>query len=63
MNMVYQLHHAEQMEALRRDFSELWELELLPNLKTKNNREIIAAHQDAWKKFKEAKSRTQDNSH
>lgn len=52
MNTIRQLHHDEQMEALRRDFALLWVRELLPKLGTADPRRIAAAQHEAWTKFR-----------
>lgn len=51
MTEIQQLHHDEQMEAMRRDFALLWVRELIPKIGTNDPRKIAAAQHKAWTEF------------
>lgn len=56
--MIKQLHHDEQMKALRRDFRRLWEFELRGRairFGMDTPRKLAAVEDVAWQAFKTAK--------
>ena len=55
--MKNQVHHTEQMEAMRAEFSELWNSKILPRLKSTNTSPSeFPKHEDvAWLVFRSAK--------
>ena len=54
---VKDLHHIEQMEALRRDFQKLWHRELLKRMQLLKVRiDDYSKHEDiAWQAFRKGK--------
>lgn len=57
MNVIKQLHHEEQMDALRVAFADYWERagkQLAAEI-CHNKREYFVAEQSAWKAFKDGK--------
>lgn len=59
MNATQAQHHTEQMEALRNDFTKLWQAELMPRVVSlggsKSIRELATLKDIAWHAFKAAK--------